>query len=228
MPGDKVGQLYIVSTPIGNLDDITYRAVQTLRLVDKIAAEDTRRTRILLNHYEIKTSLTSYNSFNKGRKSRELVQNLKIGNDIALVSDAGTPGISDPLYWLAQTAIDEDIQIIPLPGPVAAITALTVSGLPTDRFLFEGFLPRKKRRSQILETLAKEKRTLVFYESPHRLEKTMRDLYECFGDRKIAIAREMTKMHEEVLRGTLSEFMDTLSGRKWKGEVTLIVAGSPK
>lgn len=219
------GHLYIVSTPIGNLADITYRAVQHLERVSLIAAEDTRRSRILLNHYGIKTPLSSYNSYNKHKKGRQFINMLKEGKDIALVSDAGTPGISDPLYHLVQLALEEGITMNPLPGPVAAITALTVSGLPMDRFIFEGFLPRKKKRMGRLENLAKQERTIILYESPNRVEKTLQDLFKLFGDRKIAIARELTKIHEEVIRGSLAELVSSPKKRKWRGEVTMVIAG---
>lgn len=219
------GLLYIVSTPLGNLGDITYRAVRKLKEVSLIAAEDTRRSRILLNHYEIKTPLSSYNSYNKHKKGRAFIDLLKGGKDVALVSDAGTPGISDPLYHLAQLALEEGITINPLPGPVAAVAALTVSGLPMDRFIFEGFLPRKKKRMKHLENLAEQGRTIVLYESPHRVDKTLRDLFKVFGDRKIAIARELTKIHEEVIRGNLAELVAMIGNRKWKGEVTMVIAG---
>ena len=224
-PDVQNGSLYIVSTPIGNLADITYRSVQTLEKVFLIAAEDTRRTRILLNHYGIKTPLSSYNSFNKEAKGAEFIKLMKSGKDMALVSDAGTPGISDPLYHLALAAITEGITIYPLPGPVAAIAALTVSGLPTARFVFEGFLPRKKGRTKRLESLAATERTIILYESPQRVDKTLRDLLQAFGDRKIAIARELTKLYEEVIRGTLSELVSATPPRKWKGEITMIIAG---
>ncbi|MFQ5715514.1 MAG: 16S rRNA (cytidine(1402)-2'-O)-methyltransferase [Nitrospinales bacterium] len=224
-PKVEKGLLYIVSAPIGNLADITYRAVQKLEEVSLIAAEDTRRSRILLNHYGIKTPLSSYNSYNKFKKGREFISLLKQGRDIALISDSGTPGISDPLYHLAQLAVEEEIILNPLPGPVAAIAALTVSGLPMDRFAFEGFLPRKKGRKKRLEILARQDRTLVLYESPNRVNKTLHDLLEAMGDRKIAIARELTKMHEEVVRGSLAELVSSVGTRNWRGEVTLVVAG---
>ena len=222
---EEKGCLYIVSTPLGNLGDITYRAVQRLRDVPLIAAEDTRRSRILLNHYGIKTALSSYNSYNKIKKGREFIAWLKSGKDLALVSDAGTPGVSDPLYHLAQLALAEDVSIRPLPGPVAAVAALSVSGLPMDRFVFEGFLPRKKKRMRHLQNLAGQQGTIVLYESPHRVDKTLRDLLAVFGDRKIAIARELTKIHEEVVRGNLAELVAAAGDRKWRGEVTLVIAG---
>jgi 16S rRNA (cytidine1402-2'-O)-methyltransferase len=219
------GCLYVVSTPIGNLGDITYRSVEILRQVSLIAAEDTRRTRILLNHYEIATPLSSYNSYNKIRKGPEFVKRLNQGEDVALVSDAGTPGVSDPLYHLVQLALEEEAAVISLPGPSAVLSALTVSGLPMDRFRFEGFLPRKKRRKRILEELAQQSETIVMFESPQRIDKTLNELREVFGNREIAITRELTKMYEEVLRGGLDDLCKASEGRKWKGEITLVLSG---
>lgn len=221
---DGKGSLYIVSTPIGNLADFTYRSVEILRRVHLIAAEDTRRTRILLNHYQIQTPLSSFHSYNQIKKGPGFVDILNQGKDLALVSDAGTPGISDPLFHLVRLAIESGISVYSIPGPSAAIAALTVSGLPVDRFVFEGFLPVKKRRRKRLGELAKEKRTIILYESPHRMERTLRDLHEAFGDRKIVVARELTKMFEEVIRSSLAE-MQSGQGRKWRGEVTLVIAG---
>jgi len=218
------GNIYIVSTPIGNLGDFTQRAVDTLKSVSLIAAEDTRRTRILLNRYEIQTRLSSYNSYNKLKKSPLFLGLLKKGDSIALVSDAGTPGISDPQYHLVQSALEEKIPVNSVPGPSALLAALTVSGLPMDKFVFEGFLPRKKGRASALEKLACEQRTLVIFESPKRIQKTFRDLFNTFGNRQVTIARELTKMHEEVLRGNLEDFAN--QDRNWKGEITLVIAGS--
>jgi len=226
--GDTMGTLSIVGTPIGNLGDFTFRAAETLGGAYLIAAEDTRRTRILLNHYDIKTPLTSYNSYNKEKKGRELLELMKNGHEIALVSDAGMPGISDPLYHLVRGAIEEEVAIQTIPGPSASLAALVVSGLPMDRFSFEGFLPRKKRRTQTLKNLAEDPRTVILFESPKRLNKTFKDLLEVFGDREIAVARELTKMHEEVIRGKLSEIARQTENKIWKGEVTLVVAGRPK
>lgn len=217
------GTIYIVSTPIGNLGDFTQRAVEILSTVSLIAAEDTRRTRILLNRYEIQTPLSSYNSYNKFKKGPLLMSRLKKGESIALVSDAGTPGVSDPLYHLVQLAIDEGVSVNAVPGPSALLAALTVSGLPMDKFVFEGFLPRKKGRATALENLACEKRTLVIFESPNRIQKTFQDLFKVFGNRQVAIARELTKLHEEVLRGNLEDFAN--QDRNWKGEITLVIAG---
>ena len=217
------GTIYIVSTPIGNLGDFTKRAVETLSCVSLIAAEDTRRTRILLNRYEIQTPLSSYNSYNKFKKGELFVNRLKKGESIALVSDAGTPGISDPHYHLVQSALEEGFAINAIPGPSALLAALTVSGLPMDKFVFEGFLPRKKGRTTTLENLALEKRTLVIFESPNRIQKTLRDLLKIFGNRQITIARELTKMHEEVIRSNLEDLAD--QERKWRGELTMVIAG---
>ncbi len=222
------GSLYIVATPIGNLGDITFRSVEILRKVHLIAAEDTRRTRILLNHYHIDASLSSYNSYNKNKKGKEFIAALIEGKDVALVSDAGTPGISDPLFHLVQSAIEEGIAICPVPGPSAVLAALTVSGLPIDRFIFEGFLPRKKRRRSRMEDLARSQRTVVIYESPNRVEKTLEELLQVFGNRPAVIARELTKIYEEALRGSLEELISSTKGRKWKGEITLVISGNSK
>lgn len=217
--------MYVVSTPIGNLGDITYRSVEILGQVSLIAAEDTRRTRILLNRYEIATPLSSYNSYNQTRKGPEFIKKLNQGEDVALVSDAGTPGVSDPLYNLVQLALEREIEVISIPGPSAILSALTVSGLPMDRFRFEGFLPRKKRRKKILQELAEHSETVVLFESPLRIEKTLNELREVFGNRKVALTRELTKMHEEVLRGGLDDLCKANEGRKWKGEITLVLSG---
>lgn len=217
--------MYVVSTPIGNLGDITYRSVEILGQVSLIAAEDTRRTRILLNRYEITTPLSSYNSYNQTRKGPEFIKKINQGEDVALVSDAGTPGVSDPLYNLVQLALEQEMEVISIPGPSAILSALTVSGLPMDRFRFEGFLPRKKRRKKILQELAEHSETVVLFESPLRIEKTLNELREVFGNRKAAITRELTKMHEEVLRGGLDDLCKANEGRKWKGEITLVLSG---
>ena len=220
----NAGIIYIVSTPIGNLGDFTKRAVEILSSVSLIAAEDTRRTRILLNRYEIQTPLSSYNSFNKFKKGPTLMGRLKKGESIALVSDSGTPGISDPHYHLVQLALGEGMLVNAIPGASALLAALTVSGLPMDRFVFEGFLPRKKGRTTTLENLSKEKRTLVIFESPNRISKTLKDLLRVFGNRQIAVARELTKIHEEVIRGSLENLAN--QDRKWKGELTLVIGGT--
>jgi 16S rRNA (cytidine1402-2'-O)-methyltransferase len=226
-PSDsKKGTLYIVSTPIGNLEDITLRALRILKEVDLIAAEDTRHTLLLLRHFGIHTPLTSYFEGNEMKKREFILSKLNQGDRIALVSDAGTPGISDPGYRLIRLAIENEIPVIPIPGPSAVITAISVSGLPTDAFLFKGFLPNKsKRRRDLLKQLEEVKETLIFYESPHRLPETMRDIFEVLGDREIVLTRELTKMYEEVLRGKVSEIQSALGEKKIKGEITLIVSG---
>jgi len=224
----EVGTLYIVSTPIGNLKDITHRAIEMLNNVDLIAAEDTRRTGVLLKHYDIKTPLSSFNSYNQVKKSDHFIARLLKGQDLALVSDAGTPGVSDPLYYLVRAALDESISVVSLPGPSAVLGALTVSGLPVNRFVFEGFLPRKKGRKTFIENLVEEKRTIVLFESPHRLAKTLNELYQVMGNRQAVLARELTKIYEEVLRGTLEELMTIADKRKLKGEITIVIAGFSK
>ncbi|UCD86183.1 MAG: 16S rRNA (cytidine(1402)-2'-O)-methyltransferase [Deltaproteobacteria bacterium] len=222
----ELGTLYIVSTPIGNLEDITLRALRILREVDVVAAEDTRHTRKLLSHYKISTPLTSYFEHNKFRKGSYLLKKLKEGKDIALVSDAGTPGISDPGYHLIQLARKNSIRTVPIPGSSAVIAALSVSGLPTDSFVFEGFLPAPRgKRKRYLEALKDERRTVVLYESPRRLLATLEDIKSVFGSRDIVVGRELTKIHEDVLRGTVDEVIGELKGKKIKGEITLIVAG---
>jgi len=223
-----VGTLYIVSTPIGNLKDATYRSLELLNDVDLIAAEDTRRTGILLKHYEIKTPLSSFNSYNQVKKSDHFIARLVGGQDLALVSDAGTPGVSDPLYHLVRAALDASVPVVSLPGPSAVLVALTVSGLPVNRFAFEGFLPRKKGRKKLIEELAKEKRTIVLFESSHRIAKTLNELYQVMGARKAVLARELTKIHEEVIRGTLENLAAITDEQKLKGEITLVIAGVPK
>ena len=225
---EEIGTLYIISTPIGNLKDATHRSLELLSDVDLIAAEDTRRTGILLKHYGIKTPLSSFNSYNQVKKSDRLIARLKVGHDLALVSDAGTPGVSDPLHYLVRAALDEHVPIVSLPGPSAVLVALTVSGLPVNRFVFEGFLPRKKGRKNLLEELAQEKRTIVLFESPHRIVKTLNELYQVMGDRKAVLARELTKIHEEVIRGTLGELAIKAEEQKLKGEITLVISGAPK
>lgn len=220
------GILYIVSTPIGNLSDITVRAIEILKQVDLIAAEDTRHTGVLLKNYGITTPLTSYHDFNKQKKGPELIERLLSGHSIALVSDAGTPGISDPGYLLIKLAIENQIQIVPIPGPAAFISALVVSGLPTDKFVFEGFLPNKpQKRKRRLEELAQEKRTLIFYESPYRLVKLLEELRQIFGERRICVARELTKKFEEIKRGTVSEVQQYFQQGKIKGELVIVVEG---
>lgn len=226
MEGDK-GNLYLCATPIGNLEDITFRALKTLEEVHIIAAEDTRRTKKLLTHFNIKNSLISYHRFNKESQGRILMNMLLEGKNIALVSDAGMPGISDPAYELVREAVDNDINIIPIPGASALTAALAASGLRTDAFYFQGFLPRKKReRINTLEELAELEATLVLYEAPHRLAETLRDMSQVMGNRKAAAARELTKKHEEFKRGTLEELAQHFISVQVKGEITLIVEGA--
>jgi len=213
--------LYIVSTPIGNLGDITFRAVDTLKRCNLIVAEDTRRTGILLNKYDIKTNMISYNDHNKKRRIPYLIKLLKENNDISLVSDAGTPGISDPGYNLINECIDSEIQVVPIPGPSAAISALVTSGLPTDSYVFYGFLPKKEKKKK--ELLLSLKRTMVFYESPHRIKKTLKHMDEVIPGAKVCLAREMTKKFEEFLRGTPSEILKATKDKNIKGEIVLIV-----
>ena len=221
------GILYIVPTPIGNLEDITLRALRVLKEVELIAAEDTRHTQHLLAHFGIKTALTSYHDHNERDKARTLVERLKSGASFALVSDAGTPAISDPGYRIVVDAIQAGIQVVPLPGASALTTALSASGLPTDRFLFEGFLPAKaQERKAKLQSLRGEAATLVFYEAPHRLLDALAEMLKIFGDREIAVARELTKVHEEFLRGKVSEVVSTLADRDIKGEIVIMVHGT--
>jgi 16S rRNA (cytidine1402-2'-O)-methyltransferase len=219
--------LYVVATPIGNLEDITLRALRTLRGVEFIAAENVRHTRNLCRHFAIKARLVAYNQNNRKRNGPRLIQRLKSGSDIALVSDAGTPGISDPGYHLIQAALAEGIAVMPIPGPSAVITVLSVSGLPTDRFLFLGFLSSKTgRRKRELGKLTPLPYTLVLYEAPHRIVGLLRDLKEVLGDRSIALGREVTKVFEEIKRGTVTEVLTQLEPDKIKGEMTLVVAGN--
>ena len=228
-PNSTKGSLYIVSTPIGNREDITLRALRILKEVDLIAAEDTRHTGLLLRHFNIQTPLTSYFAGNELKKKEMILSKLKQGLQIALVSDAGTPGISDPGFRLIQTSIENQVSIVPIPGPSAVITALSVSGLPTDAFLFRGFLPHKsKRKRDLLMQLEDVKETLIFYESPHRLSETLNDILEILGDREIVIARELTKVYEEVLRGKVSEIQAEIGERRLKGEITLVISGKTR
>ncbi len=223
----KSGTLYIVATPIGNLEDITLRAIRVLKEADLVAAEDTRHTRHLLDRYQIETQLTSYHDHNKEEKAPVLVARMLEGKSVALVSDAGTPGISDPGYFLINLAIDRQIPIVPIPGATAAIAALSISGMPTDRFIFEGFLPAKHlARLKRLRELAKEERTLIFYEAPHKIIRAVEDMLEVFGDRRAVITRELTKIYEESIRGTLSECLKRLHEGTIKGEFTVIVHGA--
>jgi 16S rRNA (cytidine1402-2'-O)-methyltransferase len=219
-------RLYLVATPIGNLDDISIRALRVLKEVDLIAAEDTRHTRKLLSHYNIHTPLTSYFEHNKRAKGEYIVSQLKQGRSVALVSDAGMPGISDPGEDLVREVIAQGLKVCPIPGPSASIAALVVSGLPTDRFIFEGFLPREKKdRRQRMNFLKAEQRTIILYESPYRLIDTLMEFLQVLGDRKAAVSREITKKYEETIRGTLSEMISYFQDNPPKGEITLVIAG---
>ena len=223
------GRLYVVATPIGNLEDMTLRAIRVLKEADLIAAEDTRQTRKLMSAHHIHTPLTSLHEHNEARKGESLIRRIEAGESVAFVSDAGTPGISDPGYHLIQAAIARQIRVIPIPGPSAVITALSVCGLPMDHFFFCGFLPAKAtRRRQMLTALAEVAATMVFYESPGRLSAALQDMAICLGDRPVAICRELTKVFEEITRGTVTDMIRQFSGRTVKGEVTLIVGGGPK
>lgn len=224
------GTLYLVATPIGNLEDMTFRAIRTLKEVDLIAAEDTRNSIKLLNHFEIQTSMTSYHEYNKFDKGRKLVEKLEEGLDIAVITDAGTPGISDPGEELVKMCYETGIRVTSVPGPAACVTALTMSGLPTRRFAFEAFLPAdKKQRAQILEELQDETRTIILYEAPHHLVKTLEELFKTLGSRKVRICRELTKKHETVyadtLDGALAHYRDIEEPR---GECVIIIEGADR
>lgn len=221
--------LYLVSTPIGNLEDITLRALNVLKSVDLIACEDTRHTRRLLDHFGIQKPTVSYHEHNEQARAEELVQRLLEGKSVAIVSDAGTPGISDPAYRIVLAAIERGIAVVPLPGAAAVIAGLIASGLPTDSFLFAGFLPSKKmaRRAR-LEELKSERATLVLYEAPHRIRETLADALEVFGNRQASLARELTKLHEQFIRGTLSQLMQHFDATQPRGEMTLVIAGNAK
>jgi 16S rRNA (cytidine1402-2'-O)-methyltransferase len=223
-----MGTLYLVSTPIGNLEDITLRALRVLREADIIAAEDTRHTRKLLKRYEITTKLTSYHEHNKEAREEFLLDVLE-GGDLAVVSDAGTPGLSDPGFELVQAALERGYEVTSIPGPSAPIAALVASGLPTDSFIFLGYLPRKaSARRALIESLSNERRTLVLFEVPHRIHKTLGDLIAVLGeDRLAALGRELTKLHEEIVRGTLGEVQTHIASGKPRGEYTLVLGGAP-
>lgn len=221
------GTLYICPTPIGNLEDITIRTIEVLKEVDLIAAEDTRHTLKLLNHYGIKKPLTSYHEHNIREKGNYLINQLKEGKSIALVSDAGMPGISDPGHDLIKLCVKEDIRLIGLPGPSASLLALVVSGLDTDKFVFEGFLPSKKMdRKKALENLSSELRTIILYESPHRIKACVEDIYNIFGNRKVSLSRELTKHYEETIRGDMEHLLKVLDERELKGEMILVIEGA--
>lgn len=220
------GTLYLCATPIGNLEDITFRVLRTLKEVDLIAAEDTRNSIKLLNHFEIKTPMTSYHEFNKIDKAYQLVAKLKEGKNIALITDAGTPGISDPGEDIVRICYEQGVPVTSLPGAAACITALTMSGRPTRRFAFEAFLPRdKKERARVIEELKNETRTIIIYEAPHHLVKTVTELYNAFGDRELTVCRELTKKHEEKVQTTFSELLERSRTQEPRGEYVLVICG---
>ena len=224
-----MAKLYIVPTPIGNLEDITLRAIKVLKEVDLILCEDTRRSKKLLNHLEIDVPLRSHHKFNEHSEVSYIVKKIVEGSNMALISDAGVPGISDPGFLIVRTCLENNIETECLPGPTAFVPALVVSGLPIDKFIFEGFLPAKKGRKSRLEKLALESRTMVFYESPHKLLRTLLDFDNFFGsNRKISISRELTKLYEETLRGSIKEMVAICSNKKPKGEYVIIVQGKGK
>ncbi len=221
-----MGILYLVPTPVGNLEDITYRALRVLKEADLILAEDTRTTGILLKHFDVKNAMLSYHKFNEHQTVTGIVGRLLAGETVAVVSDAGTPGISDPGFLVAREAVRAGVEVVCLPGATAFVPALVSSGLPCDRFCFEGFLPPKKGRATRLAALAAESRTIVFYESPHRLVKTLGQFAEVFGaERQVAVCREISKVHEECVRGTLSEVTEHFSRTEPRGEIVIVLAG---
>ena len=222
-----MGTLYIIPAPVGNMEDITLRAIRILKEADLVLAEDTRTSGILLKHFEIKNQLMSHHKFNEHGTSAGIVERLKAGQNIALISDAGTPGISDPGFFLVREAAKAGIEVTCLPGATAFVPALVMSGLPCDRFSFEGFLPQKKGRQTKLTTLAQEQRTMVFYESPYRLLKTLQQFSEFFGqDRQACVCREISKVHEEAVRGSLGELVAHFTEKEPKGEIVIVVAGN--
>lgn len=220
------GMLYLCATPIGNLEDMTFRAVRILKEVDLIAAEDTRNSIKLLNHFEISTPMTSYHEYNKYEKGRRIVEKIHEGKNVALITDAGTPGISDPGEELVRMCVEAGINVTSLPGAAACITALTISGMPTRRFAFEAFLPsEKKERDSVLEGLKRETRTIILYEAPHRLVKTLGLLSEYLGERRVSICRELTKRHETVFRSTLPEALEYYKVNTPRGECVIVIEG---
>lgn len=221
-----MGLLYLVPTPVGNLEDITFRALKVLKEADLILAEDTRTTGVLLKHFEIKNAMLSYHKFNEHQTVERVVERLKAGETIAVVSDAGTPGISDPGFLVAREAVRAGVEVICLPGATAFVPALVSSGLPCDRFCFEGFLPPKKGRATRLSALAEESRSIIFYESPHRLVKTLAQFVEVFGaERQVSVCREISKIHEESVRGTLEEVLAHFTATEPRGEIVIVLAG---
>lgn len=223
------GMLYLCATPIGNLEDITFRVIETLKRVDLIAAEDTRNSIKLLNHFEIKVPMTSYHEFNKVEKAKVLVKKMLEGTDIALITDAGTPGISDPGEELVRQAYEAGIRVTSLPGAAACITALTLSGLPTRRFSFEAFLPTdKKERAMVLDEMERETRTIILYEAPHRLKKTLAELLEKLGDRRITLCKELTKKHETTFLTTIAQAVEFYESNDPRGEYVLVIEGKKR
>lgn len=220
------GKLYIVPTPVGNLEDMTFRAIRILKEADLILAEDTRTSGILLKHFEIKNALQSHHKFNEHQTVESVINKIKAGANVALISDAGTPGISDPGFLVTRECVRNGIEVQCLPGATAFVPAVVASGLPNDRFCFEGFLPQKKGRMTRLQALAEERRTMILYESPYRLVKTLTQLAECFGaERQASVSREISKVHEETVRGTLDELAKHFTEHEPKGEIVLVVAG---
>ncbi|MDR9455817.1 MAG: 16S rRNA (cytidine(1402)-2'-O)-methyltransferase [Salegentibacter sp.] len=223
-----MGKLYLVPTPIGNLEDITFRAVRILKEVDLILAEDTRNSGKLLKHFEIKTHMQSHHMHNEHKTVEGIVQRIKNGDTIALISDAGTPAISDPGFLLTRACVEAGVEVDCLPGATAFVPALVNSGFPNDKFIFEGFLPVKKGRQTRLKFLAEESRTMIFYESPHKLLKTLQHFVEYFGpERPVSVSREITKLHEETIRGTASEVIQHYTQKPPKGEIVIVVGGKP-
>ena len=224
-----MGMLYVVPTPVGNMEDMTFRAIRILNEADLVLAEDTRTSSVLMKHYDIKTHLVSHHKFNEHQTSKGVVEKLKAGMTIALISDAGTPGISDPGFLLVREAIEAGIEVQCLPGATAFVPALVSSGLPDDRFCFEGFLPQKKGRQSRLEALKDETRTMIFYESPYRVLKALQQMAEVFGhDRKVSVCREISKVHEQSVRGTLEEVIAHFTENEPKGEFVIVLAGHEK
>ncbi len=220
------GTLYLVATPIGNLEDITMRAVRTLKEVDLIACEDTRTSRVLLNHYGISKPLVSYHNFNERQASERIIARILEGQNVAVISDAGTPSISDPGFIIVREAIKQGIEVVAIPGPAAMIMALAVSGLPTDAFIFYGFLPQTSgKRRTILESLKERRETLIFYESPYKIHKLLDEVLDVIGNRQAALCRELTKKFEEVTRGNIETIRQAIADKKVKGEITLVVQG---
>ena len=221
-----MSKLYVVPTPVGNLEDMTFRAIRVLKEADLILAEDTRTSGVLLKHFDIKTPQQSHHKFNEHQTSQSVVNRIKAGQTIALISDAGTPAISDPGFLLVRTCVENDIEVECLPGPTAFVPALVSSGLPNDRFCFEGFLPQKKGRMTRLLSLQEETRTMIFYESPYRLLKTLTQFMEYFGaERQVSVCREISKIHEESVRGTLAEVVEHFKANEPRGEIVVILSG---